>query len=480
MTPSLKLRPSSTLGPAPRVISTLPPPMSIDDRDVAGDADAVDRGEMDEPGLFGARNDARADAGLLGDGLEEFAAVFGFAGRAGRDGDDLVDSVRFGQPAELREHLERSVHRLRRERPSVEPAGAEPDHFLLAVDDLERQVGADPHHDHVEGIGADVDGGETNHGCRTYNDKPGLNQLVPVPTSRPELLRKRLQRFTRSLHGVEGGDVRAVHAARVASRRLRELLPVLQVDGEGVSKLGRRLRAVTSRLGSVREVDVLGMLTEELHESGRYDSVAIERVKGLIAEERSRAGHQMGKHLPTAELKRIERKLSRLLDKVEAAESAGDQEHADRPWQWAVEARVARRADALLGAVKSAGALYLPDRLHAVRIGVKKLRYALELSGEITTGRDADLRLLKRTQDLLGRMHDSQMLMERVRQVQASVGPPELATWRHLDQLIVSLENGCRRLHGRFVRERPALEAMCSRLGPKRAALARSSQRQAG
>jgi CHAD domain-containing protein len=279
---------------------------------------------------------------------------------------------------------------------------------------------------------------------------------------------------------VEGGDVRAVHAARVASRRLRELLPVLNVDGEGVSKLARRLRVVTSRLGTVREVDVLAILTEELHESGRYDSVALERVKALIAEERARAGHQVGKHLPTAELKRIERKLRRLLDKLEAAESPGDHEHGERAWQWAVEARVARRADALLKAVRSAGALYLPDRLHDVRIGVKKLRYALELSGEITSGRDGDLRLLKRTQDLLGRMHDSQMLIERVRQVQASVGPPELATWRHLDQLIVSLENGCRRLHGRYVRERPALEATCLRLGPKRAALARSSQRQAG
>ena len=42
-------------GPVPRVISTLPPPMSIDDDDVAGDADAVGRRLMDEPGFFGAR-----------------------------------------------------------------------------------------------------------------------------------------------------------------------------------------------------------------------------------------------------------------------------------------------------------------------------------------------------------------------------------------------------------------------------------------
>ena len=56
------------------------------------------------------------------------------------------------------------MHRLGRERPAVEAAGAEADHFLFAVDDLERQVGPDPDDDHVERVGADVDGGETHHG----------------------------------------------------------------------------------------------------------------------------------------------------------------------------------------------------------------------------------------------------------------------------------------------------------------------------
>jgi CHAD domain-containing protein len=222
------------------------------------------------------------------------------------------------------------------------------------------------------------------------------------------------------------------------------------------------------------------MLTEELHESGRYDAAALARVQNLVLEERLKAAHRAGKHLSSAELKRIGRKLERLLERVGAEEKAEAGDATERAWQWAVEARVARRATTLLEAVRSAGAMYLADRLHAVRIGVKKLRYAFELADDVAGARDPDLRLLKRTQDLLGRIHDVQMLIERVRQVQASVGPPELATWRHLDALTVSLENGCRRLHGRYVRERPALEALCVRLGPKRSTVARSSQRQAG
>ena len=82
--------------------------------------------------------------------------------RAGRDGDDLVDAVRVGETPELRQHLQRGVRGFGRQRAAVEAAGAKPDHFLLAVDDLERQVGADAHDDHVQRIRADIDGGDTH------------------------------------------------------------------------------------------------------------------------------------------------------------------------------------------------------------------------------------------------------------------------------------------------------------------------------
>ena len=49
------------------------------------------------------------------------------------------------------------------------------------------------------------------------------------------------------LQGVEDGDVDALHRARVASRRLREVLPVLQLDSDVARKLNRRLRKITDR-----------------------------------------------------------------------------------------------------------------------------------------------------------------------------------------------------------------------------------------
>ena len=94
--------------------------------------------------------------------LQELAAVLGFAHGARRDRDNLVHRVRLGQPPELGQHLERGLHRLGRERAAVEAAGAEPDHFLLPIDHLEGEIGPHPDDDHVERVGADVDGGEAH------------------------------------------------------------------------------------------------------------------------------------------------------------------------------------------------------------------------------------------------------------------------------------------------------------------------------
>ena len=162
MTPSLKLRPTSMLGTgAPRDLDAAAADVD-DDGHLARQADAVHGRLMNEARFFGAGDHARADAGLVGDRLEEFAAVLRFARGAGRDGDDFVHAVRIGEPAELRQHLQRGVHRFGRQGAAVEPARAEPDHFLFAVDDFERQVGTHLHDDHVQRIGADIDGGDTH------------------------------------------------------------------------------------------------------------------------------------------------------------------------------------------------------------------------------------------------------------------------------------------------------------------------------
>lgn len=304
---------------------------------------------------------------------------------------------------------------------------------------------------------------------------------MPVFTTRSELLRKRVDRFTRVLHGVEQGDVRALHQARVASRRLRELIPMLQLESGTARKLARRLRKVTGRLGTVRELDVLFLLIDELHVSGRRGGSGLGRVGVAVSRARDEARKRLPDQLPLAEMSRLARKLDRIAADLLLAEHASSKA-AVRSWRWALDASVARRAARLSLAMADAGALYLPERLHVVRITLKKLRYAVELSSEAAGERDgADLRVLKRGQALLGRLHDLQVLIERVRQTQASLTPPSVTVWRNLDALMDSLEDDCRRLHARYMRMRDALGAVAERCIARPLVLStRAQTRQAG
>jgi CHAD domain-containing protein len=277
---------------------------------------------------------------------------------------------------------------------------------------------------------------------------------------RPALLRKRLERFTKTLLGVEHGDMRSLHRARVASRHLRELLPTLQTGPGAARKIGRRLRKITRHLGEVRELDVLALQLDELNNGRRDRASAIGRVGLAVARERGEAGKKLRARAPMDAMRRIARKLEVLAQQLEEAPASGARTAA-RSWRWVIDARVARRASRLLDAIHDAGAVYLPERLHAARIALKKLRYALELLTDATgKSQNAALRPLQRAQELLGRMHDTEVLIERVRQMQASLAPPNLGTWRDLDRLVASLEDECRRLHGRYMRQRAAIEAI--------------------
>jgi len=296
-------------------------------------------------------------------------------------------------------------------------------------------------------------------------------------TTRSELLKRQLDRFTRALPALERGDVRALHRARVASRRLRELVPVLQLDHGVSKKLSRRLRKLTTHLGAVRELDVLMLGIDEMHEARRDQSSALAHVGVAVSNDRDHARRRLFAQLTIEDMWRLARKLDRAVAELKLVETASSRAAA-RTWKWAVDARIERRAARLAAAVHDAGAVYLPERLHAVRIALKKLRYAVELSNEVTGGHDdGDIRALKRGQDLLGRMHDLQVLIDRVRQVQASLAPPNIAVWSDLDRLMASLEDDCRRLHARYMRTRDDLAAIATRLGAQRPAAGAAAQR---
>jgi CHAD domain-containing protein len=225
----------------------------------------------------------------------------------------------------------------------------------------------------------------------------------------------------------------------------------------------------------VRDLDVLTLLVDELRGSGRLPDRALRRLGGAVRQARDEARGGLSLTAVAADLKRVGRKFEAIAVELESA----DRERSPA-WRWAVDARVSRRASTLKAAIEEAGALYLPERLHRVRLALKKLRYGVELAVE-TSGikENSDLVTLRRGQVLLGRLLDLQVLIERVRNVQASLTPPDPAAWRELDALVTALEHGCRRLHARYVRDRTALTLLCDRLAA-RPSSGRSIARRAG
>ena len=270
------------------------------------------------------------------------------------------------------------------------------------------------------------------------------------------LIRQRLAALSRTLTGARKGDVHAVHQARVATRRIREALPLVAPGRTGKS-LTKSVRRLTRALGAVRELDVALLNLDQLRASGEVPETAIARLRQLVTEERQRLGSEMVRRLEQYNHPKLQRKA------VEAARRGPVKTGTRDPVRAAAAmARAARRAVALRAAMDNAAGIYLPDRLHEVRIAVKKLRYALEIARDLSGSRaTARIRTLKRVQDLLGRMHDLEMLIARTRAIQSRAGAPNLKLSGELDRLVRRLENECRRLHVRYMNERKALRGIC-------------------
>ena len=265
------------------------------------------------------------------------------------------------------------------------------------------------------------------------------------------LLERRARALKRHLPAAIGGDGIGVHQARVASRRLREAVPVLARDVKPgkAKKAHGKVRKLTRALGTVRELDVTLTVLNELAERGTLPTLALEEVRAHAVEEREHRRATMLKRLEKVKVDKLDRRLASVAEALEEAES--------EKWRDALAARLSKRSKALAAAIADAGQMYNPESLHRVRIATKKLRYGLEIAAEGGFPIAAPLvRQLKKVQDTLGRLHDLQVLLTHVAAVQAMPLGRELPEGS-LDVLARALEDECRHLHGRYISLSPAL-----------------------
>jgi CHAD domain-containing protein len=167
---------------------------------------------------------------------------------------------------------------------------------------------------------------------------------------------------------------------------------------------------------------------------------------------------------------RLRRAIKRLEQQDRKATLAPIRSHPRSTWwpravgtSWAgtLAARILTRTDALDLAVARAGGVHFPNRVHAVRIAAKKLRYALEAAEALGTFQvPGALALLKRVQDVLGDLHDRHVFLEMVTERAAEAGPEHAAAF---DALRAYLETECRDLHRRYLDDRDDLRELCEK-----------------
>jgi CHAD domain-containing protein len=272
------------------------------------------------------------------------------------------------------------------------------------------------------------------------------------------LLRQRLVSLLNAMPAAQAGDEISVHQARVASRRLREALPVLggRADEQALEQAQKRVRRITRALGPVRELDVTLLLLAELEAKGTTPKRAIARVRKAVFEERQKRRTEMLEVITPTRLEKLRKRLA----KVSSPES-----HVSAVPRNALAeaaAQSAFRAKTLKAAIDRAGGIYVADRLHRVRIEAKKLRYALEIQRQLSRSRAiAALTRLKTEQDLLGRIHDLEILIDRARGAQSKLSPRDRIGMAELNKLIRVLEDECREGHAAYMGSRSSLLKLC-------------------
>jgi CHAD domain-containing protein len=290
--------------------------------------------------------------------------------------------------------------------------------------------------------------------------------LSPTPAA---ILDQQMKILRTQLEGVNDGRVDAVHDARVATRRIRELL-ALAPPGPGQDadeNAGATYREVGRALGKVRDIDVQIALIRDLerHAPQTAPSMVVVRQD----HERDRLAG-MRRLIKTLERLDLEGMLSRT-----AHHPAGPRSRlAARAWRDHLRHLLVERARTAAERITHATGVYFPNRSHSARIAIKKLRYAAEIS-QATGASDLKraIKTLHKGQEVLGEMHDRESLANTL----ARYIDREQISGEHIALTSQVLEGAVLDLHASYLERRGDLREACSEI--ERTALRGSKARPA-
>jgi CHAD domain-containing protein len=217
------------------------------------------------------------------------------------------------------------------------------------------------------------------------------------------LLEDRVKRVFRELPGAVAGQEEPIHQVRVAGRRLRVALPLLARKGgrRGVRRALRVLRKLTRTVGAGRDMDVMLGLFEDRLANVKSATAEQRALLSRLRSARARARVQVAEEVLDLDIDGLRSSLRRLLRRgAAAAPTVLARVHTVR------EAETAE----LLRGFSHVGDRYLPDALHALRRGIRRLRYAAEVEDAVSGEESRAPVLWKRLQEGIGVIHDHDVL----------------------------------------------------------------------
>jgi len=243
------------------------------------------------------------------------------------------------------------------------------------------------------------------------------------------------------------GRVDAVHDARVATRRLRAALGIIETLGDYPHLDEARLlaRKTARALVRVRDLDVALQLLDDLERRAPSAAPAAAFCRRELFRQRTAARRRLVRKLDDLSLRRLPELLNGRVPRLDRA--------------LADQAR--NRAAAVAQAVDHASGVYFPRRAHAARIEIKKLRYLIEFHDP--SDRES-LKVLRKGQEILGDIQDRQVVQGMVQELLDASPAADV----DLAPLLAMLEAECVVLYDRFIERRGGLLDVCERITSRR------------
>ncbi len=242
---------------------------------------------------------------------------------------------------------------------------------------------------------------------------PVLAEDAITEAGRKVLLNQFITMLEREAGSKTGENIEDVHKMRVSIRHMRSALLLLDTyyKSKKVSAFQADLRTVMKALGDVRDLDVMIRdLTDFQASLAAEEGAVLQEVLDVLDQRRGVSRKELVKVLESKDYRAFVKRFSKFLTSSEKAEKAADHHAAAEVTPYQVRHVLPPIIYEHLADVRAYETVLdgAPvETLHALRIEVKQLRYAVALFGNILGTQATDyIESLKLLQDYLGQLND--------------------------------------------------------------------------